>query len=78
MHSGLVKLLKAFLAKDCKRMISAGQITFVLAVVQQRLVPSKINDAWSFGLLHSVLHSVPLWVLEERVLFTLFVFAGPS
>jgi exportin-2 (importin alpha re-exporter) len=57
---GLVKLLKAFLAKDCKQMISAGQITSVFAVVQQRLVPSKVNDAWGFELLHSVVQSVPL------------------
>ncbi|KAH7910550.1 CAS/CSE protein [Hygrophoropsis aurantiaca] len=56
---GLVKLLKAFLARDAAEMISTGQITAVLAVVQQRLIPSKINDAWGFELLEGVVTYVP-------------------
>ncbi|EGN91830.1 hypothetical protein SERLA73DRAFT_100047 [Serpula lacrymans var. lacrymans S7.3] len=56
---GLVKLLKAFLARDAQQMLSTGQITAVLAVIQQRLVPSKINDAWGFELLQSVVQHIP-------------------
>ncbi|KAF9447282.1 Cse1-domain-containing protein [Macrolepiota fuliginosa MF-IS2] len=57
---GLVKLLKAFLARDITQMLAAGQVASVLAVVQQRLIPSKINDSWGFELLNSVvLHVKP-------------------
>lgn len=55
---GLVKLLKAFLARDSVQMLAAGQVGSVLAVVQQRLVPSKLNDAWGFELLQSVVQNV--------------------
>ncbi|KAF8216328.1 importin alpha re-exporter [Mycena galopus ATCC 62051] len=51
---GLVRLLKAFLARDSTQMMAAGQIANVLAVVQQRLIPSKQNDVWGFELLQSV------------------------
>ncbi|KAJ7043405.1 CAS/CSE protein [Mycena alexandri] len=51
---GLVKLLKAFLARDSPQMMAAGQIASVLAVVQQRLIPSKLNDVWGFELLQGV------------------------
>jgi exportin-2 (importin alpha re-exporter) len=57
---GLVRLLKAFLAQDSTQMVAAGQIAPVLAVAQQRLIPSKINDAWGIDLLQSVvLHVKP-------------------
>ncbi|KAJ7767471.1 CAS/CSE protein [Mycena maculata] len=51
---GLVKLLKAFLARDSTQMMASGQIANVLAVVQQRLIPSKLNDVWGFELLQGV------------------------
>ena len=56
---GLVKLLKAFLSHDAKSMIAAGQLTQVLGVVQQRLIPSKINDGWGFELLQAVIQYAP-------------------
>jgi exportin-2 (importin alpha re-exporter) len=56
---GLVKLLKAFLAKNRKRVIAQDQFTSILAIIQQRLIPSKINDGWGFELLHSVIQNVP-------------------
>lgn len=57
---GLVKLLKAFLSRDSAQMYAAGQVASVLAVVQQRLIPSKINDSWGFELLQAVvLYSKP-------------------
>ena len=59
---GLVRLLKAFLARDSAQMFAAGQMGSVLAVVQQRLIPSKLNDAWGFELLQSVFLNVNTWV----------------
>ena len=56
---GLVKLLRAFLARDAKGMFAAGQIANVLAVVQQRLIPSRLNDAYGFQLLEGVVRYVP-------------------
>ncbi len=55
---GLVKLLKAFLSRDSAQMLAAGQIASVLVVIQQRLVPSKLNDTWGFELLNSVILNV--------------------
>jgi exportin-2 (importin alpha re-exporter) len=55
---GLVKLLKAFLARDSQQMLGNGQVASVLAVAQQRLIPSKINDSWGFELLNSVVAHV--------------------
>ncbi|KAG1807455.1 CAS/CSE protein [Suillus subaureus] len=62
---GLVKLLKAFLARDAAEMIKTGQIAAVLAVVQQRLIPSKINDGWGFELLQGVVQHVPPAQLKQ-------------
>lgn len=56
---GLVKLLKAFLSRDAKQMVATGQFTAILAVIQQRLIPSKLNDAWGFELLQSVVQNIP-------------------
>ncbi|KAL4072157.1 CAS/CSE protein [Scleroderma yunnanense] len=55
----LVKLLKAFLACDVNEMMAKNQIPSVLAIVQQRLIPSKINDVWGFELLQAVVQYVP-------------------
>jgi exportin-2 (importin alpha re-exporter) len=55
---GLVRLLKTFLARDSAQMFAAGQVGSVLAVVQQRLIPSKLNDTWGFELLQSVFLNV--------------------
>ena len=56
---GLVKLLKAFLAKDSGQLVETGQYTAILAVVQQRLIPSKMNDGWGFELLQAVVQNIP-------------------
>lgn len=55
---GLVRLLRAFLEKDSSEMVRSGQLAAVLAVVQQRLIPSKINDGWGIELLQSVVQFV--------------------
>ncbi|KAF9816482.1 hypothetical protein IEO21_04087 [Rhodonia placenta] len=62
---GLVKLLKAFLSRDAKQMVAANQYPAVLAVVQQRLIPSKLNDAWGFELLQSVVQHIPPSELKQ-------------
>jgi exportin-2 (importin alpha re-exporter) len=55
---GLVRLLKAFLAQSSAQMVVGGQVASVLAVAQQRLIPSKLNDAWGIELLQSVVLNV--------------------
>jgi exportin-2 (importin alpha re-exporter) len=60
---GLVKLLSAFLARDGANMAAAGQHLQVLAVVQQRLIPSKINDVWGFELLKAIVQYLPTCAL---------------
>ena len=55
---GLVKLLKAFLARDAKQMVAAGQVAAVLGILQQRLIPSKVNDGWGMELLQSVVQNI--------------------
>lgn len=54
----LVRLLKAFLSQDSSSMVSNNQIGPVLAVSQQRLIPSKVNDVWGIELLQSVVFNV--------------------
>ncbi|KAI0029192.1 importin alpha re-exporter [Vararia minispora EC-137] len=56
---GLVKLLQAFLARDARQIVESKQLESVLGIVQQRLIPSKINDAWGFELLQAVVRYVP-------------------
>jgi len=55
---GLVRLLKAFLRQDAVHMAANGQVAPILAVVQQRLVPSKTNDVWGFELIQAVFANV--------------------
>ncbi len=62
---GLVALLRAFLARDAVAMVQANQHISVLGIVQQRLVPSKVNDGWGFELLQSIALHVPLYVLSS-------------
>lgn len=57
---GLVSLLRAFLVRDAAALVDAGQHIPVLGIVQQRLVPSKVNDGWGFELLQSVVLHIPL------------------
>lgn len=63
---GLVRLLKAFLSRDAAQMLAAGQVASVLAVVQQRLIPSKLNDAWGFELVQSVVQHVKPYVSHPK------------
>ncbi|KAL4253719.1 XPO2/CSE1 family protein [Abortiporus biennis] len=62
---GLVKLLKAFLVRDTQHLVTTGQFTSILAVIQQRLIPSKLNDAWGFELLQAIMQHVPIASLSQ-------------
>jgi exportin-2 (importin alpha re-exporter) len=55
---GLVKLLKAYLKRGASAMVGRGQVASVLAVVQQRLIPSRVNDVWGIELLMGVVSYV--------------------
>jgi len=68
---GLVKLLKAFLTRDSAQLVETGQYTAILAVVQQRLILSKINDGWGFELLEAVVQNIPPCVETLLLLLTL-------
>ena len=68
---GLVKLLKAFLTRDSAQLVETRQYTAILAVVQQRLIPSKINDGWGFELLEAVVQNIPPCVGVLLLLLTL-------
>lgn len=59
---GLVRLLRAYLARDSKQMVASGQVASVLAIVQQRLIPSKLNDSWGFELVQAVVQYVSPYV----------------
>ncbi|KAI0262819.1 Cse1-domain-containing protein [Gloeopeniophorella convolvens] len=71
---GLVSLLRAFLSRDAPAMVENNQHTAVLGIVQQRLVPSKVNDGFGFELLQSVVLHVPLPALQpyfRQIIMTL-------
>ncbi|KAJ7050487.1 importin alpha re-exporter [Mycena amicta] len=55
---GLVRLLRVFLERGSTQMVASGQIGNVLAIVQQRLIPSKLNDVWGFELVQGVVQNV--------------------
>ncbi|KIY62475.1 importin alpha re-exporter [Cylindrobasidium torrendii FP15055 ss-10] len=62
---GLVKLLKAYLSRDSAWMVQANQMPALLGIVQQRLIPSKLNDMWGFELLEAVVRYVPGTSLQQ-------------
>jgi len=45
-------------------MAQTGQFTATLAVVQQKLITSRVNDAWGFELLQSVVRYIPSATLK--------------
>lgn len=62
---GLVRLLKAFLRRDGAQFASSGQHTSILAVIQQKLIPSKVNDVWGFELLQAIVRYIPAPALNQ-------------
>jgi len=56
-------------------MTASGQLTTVFAIVQQRLIPSKINDVHGFELLQTAVRTVPPMEIQKYykdLLLTLF------
>ena len=62
----LVRLIKAYLSKDAPSIIRNGQLTSILAVIQQRLIPSKMNDVYGFELLQAVVMDIPVGELSKH------------
>jgi exportin-2 (importin alpha re-exporter) len=56
----LVRLIKAFITKDP----NSVDVRTVLAVVQQRLIPSRVNDVYGFELLEVLLANLPVEALR--------------
>lgn len=59
---GLVRLIRAFLDKDAPRLVQTKQLEIILGIIQQRLIPSKMNDSWAFELLDGTVSNIPLYV----------------
>ncbi|KAF8307881.1 Cse1-domain-containing protein [Clavulina sp. PMI_390] len=56
----LVRLIKAYLSKDSATIVASGtQIPQILGVVQQRLIPSKLNDNYGFDVLEALATYIP-------------------
>ncbi|KAG8688800.1 importin-alpha export receptor [Ceratobasidium sp. 423] len=56
----LVRLVKAFITKDP----NSVDVRTVLAVVQQRLIPSRVNDVYGFELLEVLVANLPVETLR--------------
>lgn len=78
---GLVRYIKACLMKDGAEIAKSGQFSPMLAVAQQRLIPSKINDNWGFELLQAVIRYIPLYappLLIRENLYLTYAVIVPS
>lgn len=62
----LVRLIKAYLSKDAAGIITNNQLPQILGVVQQRLIPSKMNDVYGLELLEAVVTYVPVPELQKH------------
>lgn len=60
----LVRLVNAFMAKDAANMEAQGQVKTVVAIVQQRLIPSKLNDLYAFDILQTLVRTIPPELLK--------------
>lgn len=55
---GLVRFIRGFLDKGANELIQNKQFEVVLGIIQQRLIPSKLQDGWAFDLLQGVVYNV--------------------
>lgn len=56
--------------KNGAEIASTGQFSAMLAVAQQRLIPSKINDVYGFEMLQAVIRYIPLYVVVSPFSFS--------
>lgn len=61
----LVRLLNAFLSKDAARMEAEGHVKTVVAIIQSRLIPSKLDDQYGFELLQTIVRTIPPQTLKD-------------
>ncbi|KIO33067.1 hypothetical protein M407DRAFT_65856 [Tulasnella calospora MUT 4182] len=61
----LVRLLNAFLDKDAERMEVEGHVKTVVAIIQSRLIPSKLDDQYGFELLQTIVRTIPPQLLTD-------------
>jgi exportin-2 (importin alpha re-exporter) len=62
----LVRLIKAYLVKDAAKIILNGQLQSILAVVQHRLIPSKLNDLFGLELLETIILHIQVSELQKH------------
>ncbi|KAG8818027.1 importin-alpha export receptor [Serendipita sp. 399] len=62
---GLVRLIRAYLDKDTGHLLQTKRIETVFGIIQQRLIPSKLNDGWAFELLNGTVSNVPLQSMQQ-------------
>ena len=62
---GLVRFIRGFLDKGANVLIQNKQFEVVLGIIQQRLIPSKLQDGWAFDLLQGVAYNVDAYVLAS-------------
>lgn len=55
---GLVRFIRGFLDKGASALLQNKQFEVVLGIIQQRLIPSKLQDGWAFDLLQGVAYNV--------------------
>ncbi|KAG8928760.1 importin-alpha export receptor [Tulasnella sp. 417] len=61
----LVRLVNAFLVKDGPRMEAEGHVKTVVAIVQSRFMPSKLNDTYGFELLQTIVRVISPQLLKD-------------
>lgn len=70
----LVRLVRAFLAKDAARIVSQGQLGAMLGIYQ-KLISTRINENFALELLQTLFEAVPAAALEQykRAVLTLLL-----
>ncbi|KAJ1026973.1 hypothetical protein NDA16_002266 [Ustilago loliicola] len=60
----LVRLVRAFLAKDAARIVAQGQLAAMLGIYQ-KLISTRINEGFALELLETLFEAVPVEALEQ-------------
>ncbi|KAJ1044305.1 hypothetical protein NDA10_003807 [Ustilago hordei] len=70
----LVRLVRAFLAKDAQRIVAQGQLAAMLGIYQ-KLISTRINEAFALELLETLFEAVPSSALDpyKRAILTMLL-----